>query len=158
MQVVCDCGIILYRAYYFDDPTIPELYPQSEEVISSVECSKEVSGMAKVYAFFLLSFQSVFHISDTALSVLLSFMVMFVKLVVESYGLKQLETLSLELPSSVADARKLIGGNRDNFSKFGCCPACSSIYPWTNDHSTQAMICSHIITFSNNTEDPVEWK
>ena len=32
-----------------------------------------------------------------------------------------------EIPTNISVARKLVGGNRDNFDKYKCCPSCFSL-------------------------------
>ena len=103
-----------------------------------------MSAVTKLYTFFLLTFQSTFHISDTAVSVLFSFIAMFMKLIAENYNLNQLLPLVLELPQTVIAARKILSGDRDNFSKYTCCPSCYSIYQWNNSSENTNLICSHI--------------
>ena len=48
-----------------------------------------------------------------------------------------------ELPTNISMARKLVGGNRDNFDKYKCCPSCFSIYPWKGTSNLQEL-CTHV--------------
>ena len=138
------------------DPNKPQVFEDDDsEDTNDAELTPQISpenlSMLKVYAFFLLTFQSTF---DTALSVLLSFMVTFFNMVTDTCSeTDALKTFTKELPRSILMARKLIGGNRDKFRKYKCCPSCFSIYPWENDSQKQQQ-CSHI----EFPDHPQEWR
>lgn len=68
-------------------------------------------------------FQSLFRLSDTAITLLKFFSMFFVTL-----NKSLPESLVLKLPCSVQDARELIGSNRCSLQNFVCCPSCHSIY------------------------------
>ena len=67
--------------------------------------------------------------SDTGANLLLLFLSNF--LLVLSRVLKSgaLKDYSMELPRSVAMGRKILGTDIDKFTRWACCPTCSSIYP-----------------------------
>ena len=88
------------------------------------------SKLAKLYVFFLLMFQSTFRLSDTALTVLLSFLSTFLMLLAKHYKLEDLISFCSGLPQSTVAARKMIGDDRNNFEKYTCCPTCFDISVW----------------------------
>lgn len=101
---------------------------ESEELESHEEVGP--SKLAKLYVFFLLMFQSTFRLSDTALTVLLSFLSTFLMLLAKHYELEGLISFCTELPQSTVAARKVIGDDRNNFKKYACCPTCFDISIW----------------------------
>lgn len=127
-----------------DDPHIPEL----QDIYTNEEFagSETVPPVVKLYIFFLFTFQATFRISDAALSVLLSFIAIFLKLLAEKYKAAELLQLSLVLPCTVTAARKIVNSNRDNFSKYACCPSCSSVYSWKNCTENASILekCTYI--------------
>ena len=44
-------------------------------------------------------------------------------------SIKPLEDFAAQLPKSVYAARKLLGKDKDLFTKYACCPSCSESYP-----------------------------
>ena len=105
--------------------------------------------------FFILTFQSTFRVSDAAISILLSFLSTFLSILVQGCEVDEdLQSFIKELPTNIIAARKLTGGNRDNFEKFTCCPSCFSIYPWKSNALNNAQQqCMHF-EFPNH---PQHW-
>ena len=92
------------------------------------DCESDViaSPLLRLYSFFLLMFQTLFRLSDTALTVLLSFLSLFFKTVSNTF--KSIpDTFLLQLPRNVRAARK-IANRRNEFIQYICCPACHSLY------------------------------
>ena len=124
-----------------DDPSIPEILdPESEEPFSATS----PSNIVKLYIFFLLMFQSTFRISDTALTVLLSFLFTFLQLLAKHYHIEKLHSFCDQLPKTTNAARKLIGDGRNDFEKYACCPSCYSIYSWLNKGTSSNNTCTFI--------------
>lgn len=92
--------------------------------ISIVKSSPE-NSIVKLYTFFLLMFQSTFHISDSALNVLFQFLSMLFKLLWKKPGLTSFAT---KLPCSVKAAKSAYKKGCDDFRRYACCPRCSFIY------------------------------
>ena len=46
-------------------------------------------------------------------------------------SIKPLEDFAAQLPKSVYAARKLLGKDKDLFTKYACCPSCSESVNWT---------------------------
>ena len=89
-----------------------------------------------------------------SLTVLLSFLATFFSLIASSCKINSdiFQSFVRELPTNIYMARKLVGGNRDNFDKYKCCPSCFSIYPWKGTSNLQEL-CTHV-EFSDH---PQHW-
>lgn len=94
--------------------------------------TKSVPPMTKLYLMFLFLWQSTFKLSDVGMNILLKFLHQFLGLLAQLPGLVTLKKIISTLPTSVAAGKKLLGTNKDNFSKFVCCPSCSKLYPIEN--------------------------
>lgn len=94
--------------------------------------TSEYNSIIRLYIFFLLMFQSTFHISDAALNVLFQFLSMLLKLLSKQPGMDNLASFSSKLPCSVKSAKSLYTEARDDFVRYTCCPSCSSIYEQNN--------------------------
>ena len=103
---------------------------------------QNVSGMTKLYAFIILSFQSTFKISDSAVTALLILLISFLRIVFKKYHSEELLLLCNELPCSVLSARKILGN--DTFKRFACCPSCFTLYPWPNKNLSTNSTCSYV--------------
>ena len=73
-------------------------------------------------------FQSLFRLSDTAVSVLLSFLALFFQMVAQK--LDHIGNFLRSLPRNLHAARQLIRVPRDPFRKYVCCPTCHCLYDW----------------------------
>ena len=91
------------------------------------EINHSYGSLLRLYVFFLLMFQSLFRLSDTALTILLKFFAMFFSTLSKTV-VSLPEVLLRRLPRSVHDAREFAGSNRSTLQKFVCCPSCHSIY------------------------------
>ena len=85
------------------------------------------TALLKLYTFFLLMFQSLFRLSDTALNVLLAFLSMFFSTLSSSIAMIPQAFVSY-LPRNVRSTRMIAGSNRNTLQQFVCCPTCHSIY------------------------------
>ena len=85
--------------------------------------------LIETYLRFLLLWQAMFRISDVGLGVLLSFFAALMLIMARVLAIESLKTFSKYLPVTVRAARKFLGRNKDSFTKYACCPKCSSLYP-----------------------------
>ena len=93
-------------------------------IAADIESKNSTSEITMLYAFVLQSFQSTFQISDSAMSVLLTFMV---KIMFEHHHAEHLLPLSERLPCSTASVRDILGNRKQSFHKYACCPVWFSI-------------------------------
>ena len=76
-------------------------------------------------------FQTIFKLSDTAISVLLLFFSMFFKTVTHHFKLLIPESFLSKLPQNIRAARALASNGldcRNNFVQYVCCPNCHTLY------------------------------
>ena len=73
---------------------------------------------------FLLKWQSLFRVSNTAMNILLRFVAGFFSLLVIRFNVNALKEFVDQLPHSISKAKKLIGSDKDEFLKFASCPKC----------------------------------
>ena len=78
--------------------------------------------------FFLLMFQTLFHLSDTAINVLFHFLFLYFKILGKVLHVPILLVIQQAFPSNVSAARKYISSSRDKFTKYINCKFCHSIY------------------------------
>ena len=99
---------------------------------------------------FLLSWQTLFRVSDTGMNVLFMFIATFLSFVSSKLDIAQLNDFIRLLPQNTSSAKKLIGNTGDSFTKYASCPSCHSIYlldsckviqPDKNVHSKQ---CTYV--------------
>lgn len=120
-----------------------EINEQSdEEEEMALDDSSEYSGIIKLYTFFLLTFQSTFHVSDTAMTVLFLFLSMFLTLVSKDLASGNLKRLASKLPRSVKAAKRSLS-SRYNFERYACCQKCFSVYR-LDQSGGGSQKCSHI--------------
>ena len=81
-------------------------------------------ALLRLYTFFLLMFQSLFRLSDTALSVLLTFLAMFFSTLSNTIA----QTFISNMPRNVLSARIIAGSSRNSLQQFVCCPSRHSMY------------------------------
>ena len=110
------------------------------------EREKSTSEITILYAFILLSFQSIFQISDFAMSVLLTFMVTFLQITLKHYHAEHILPLCDELPHYTASARNILGHRKQQFNKYACCPSCFSLYSWDSTKANEItnFTCNYI--------------
>ena len=77
---------------------------------------------------FLLTWQSLFKVSDSGMNVLFLFLAMFLSLVISAIPNAKLQNLVKVLPRTIARAKKMVGFNCDLFRKYVSCPKCHSLY------------------------------
>jgi hypothetical protein len=99
---------------------------------------------AQLYIFFILMLQTLFRISDAALNVLLSFFMLFLRKIAQLFHCEKLEDFAVKLPQTVRGARSLTTDSRNNFTRYACCPRCSSIYEWIPDTTVSSDSCENV--------------
>ena len=82
----------------------------------------------KLYTFFLLMFQALFRLSDTAMNVLFRFFAMFFATLGQHVPALP-QTFVSNLPKTKYAACSVLTSSQ-SFTKFVCCPSCHSIYQW----------------------------
>ena len=96
----------------------------SDEIGSYDECqsnecdsadTSKISALLKLYTFFLLTLQTLFRLSDTAINVLLAVCQLFLNLSFQSFQ------------QHAACSYRASGGT---FIQDVCCPSCHSLYQW----------------------------
>lgn len=84
-------------------------------------------SLIRAYLIFLFTWQSVFRLSDVGVGILLSFVAVLLLLLGKTFCVEPLISLIKDFPKTVYSARKFLGSG-DSFTKFVCCPKCSSLY------------------------------
>ena len=98
---------------------------------------------------FLFMWQTLFRVLDTGMNILLLFLAKFFSLIAAVTKLNVGGFID-QLPQTTTAARKLIGNDVDNFSKYASCPKCHSIYPLhtcsitSSDRTKHSRYCSHV--------------
>jgi len=91
----------------------------SDDECQSNECdsadTSKISALLKLYTFFLLTLQTLFRLSDTAINVLLAVCQLFLNLSFQSFQ------------QHAACSYRASGGT---FIQDVCCPSCHSLYQW----------------------------
>lgn len=102
----------------------------TSEGVTPSQVDTTSASLLRLYVFFLLMFQTLFKLSDTAVSALLLFLSMFFKTISRSLKVIIPEGFLLKLPRNVYRARMIAsnGTNRSDFTQYICCPTCHSIY------------------------------
>lgn len=92
--------------------------------------------------------QSLFRISDSAISLLLSFMIRFLKLVASTLRLDALNQMSDIFPGTLYFGRKYLGRLYDGFVRYVSCPTCRAIYSYkdsiTNTDPKRSRYCTYV--------------
>ena len=100
--------------------------------------------LTQLLVYFLLMFQTLFRLSDNAMSVLFTFFRLFLK----HLGRITKNTIILSIfewiPQNIRRARSFVSSKRDSFKKYACCPKCSSIYSLDKKPSEDTLHCSFI--------------
>lgn len=99
--------------------------PENEQTETIITTERKVVNIA---VFFLVMFQTLFHLSDAAINVLFLFLTIYFKVLAKVFCLPVFERIQQLLPADIGKACKCIGSTRDNFQKYACCPTCHSIY------------------------------
>ncbi len=115
---------------------------------------QSTSKLTRAYIMFLLTWQTLFRVSDAGMNVLFQFISMLLGLVTSCLQIPKLDTFVQLLPLNVT-AAKTVGSSSDTFKKYASCPVCDSIYPLDTckivqpDKSVLSRQCS-FISFPNH--------
>ena len=96
------------------------------------------------YIKFVFFWQYVFHVSDVGITALFTFIAGFVMMLCHTVKSKALEEFASQLPKTVYVARKILGKDKDLFTKFACCPTCSMTYPLEQLNVSDIVKCEHM--------------
>ena len=107
------------------------LDPNDVETSTACDTNDTIPPVLRLYTLFLLMFQTLFRLSDTALNVLLSFFALFFQTVSRSFNFIP-DTFLSNLPTNIRAARHLANRKNHNFTQYICCPSCHSLYPRSN--------------------------
>lgn len=149
--------LIYIQISQVEDDTGPELWPEEFadlELDSSINSeNSSYSPLVQLYTFFLFMFQTLFRLSDTALNILMKFLVMFFTTLSKQFNAIPQSFISI-LPGSLHSARQ-VQNSRNKFRKYVCCPSCRSIYEWDQCSVTLAngnveSKCCDFIRFPNH--------
>ena len=77
--------------------------------------------------FFLILWQAVYHVSNTAVVSILSFLRYFTHLLGNAFNCEALVKIAGDIPLTYPKTRKLLG-MKDNFIEYVVCPRCNSPY------------------------------
>ena len=135
----------------FDDNEMEIVTEDEVETPLGGDLNNPEKKAMKLYVFFLLLFQTLFRISDTALSILLLLMFKFIRILGALFNCEQLLKFAEKLPTSVKNARLSAGSVRGNFQKCSCCRKCFSIYPWNPTVEPQILTCTYV-KYPNHTQ------
>ncbi len=102
--------------------------PDEDFVISTQDDLPVYHTLIQYTLFALFLWQVKFGVSDTALEALLSVIRLLILLFRTMIGLESLNVLLEKFPSSLYSARKLLGLDRDRFTKYVVCPDCNKLY------------------------------
>ena len=92
--------------------------------------SQEFPPVIKLLTF-LISWQGMFHVSDSAMGVLLSFIRQFLRLLSNVARNQYIQSISDSVPKTYSGALKLLKvDSKDNFTMYVVCPKCNSIYSY----------------------------
>ena len=99
---------------------------ENEEDHESEKGDVDHTRSIKVFLLFIFLWQSLYHIYDSAISFLLSFMGHFFQLLSQWLGLKPPARLAQNFPATMHRAKKKLGQIGDKFSRYVTCPKCHS--------------------------------
>lgn len=121
---------------------------------TEVEQSRQENPSQPIWQllFFLLMWQSLFRVSNAALSVLLKFLALFVRLFGNAFvpHSEQLHELTASIPRDVSGARRFLWKtNEDDFITYVVCPKCDSVYHYQDcfvscGRRKESKCCRHI--------------
>lgn len=107
------------------------------------------NNLIKAYLIFLFTWQSIFRLSDVGMGVILSFVAVFLLFLGKTFAFEPLLKFVSYLPRTVYASRKILNRNKDSFTKYVCCPKCSSLYKMdecivTSRGNSTSKISSHV--------------
>ena len=96
----------------------------------------------RMISIFLLTWQVIFRISDTAIGLLIKFIKVLLS---ELSNFKKLNEIHEIMPDTLAKAKVMLSLNHDNFQKFIVCTKCDCTYDYNECMSTRQITkCSYV--------------
>ena len=139
----------LLRIFNSDIIYIEELESDDEAVESEQPSSIEPANPIWQFLFLLLLWQSLFRVSNAALSSCLSLFKSIIRMLGTAFQLRSLVDFSGWLPQTLHGAYSCVGIAGDDFIEYVVCPACHSVYEYKNCFDTVAGVkvskeCCHV--------------
>ena len=88
----------------------------------------KVGRLTHVLVLFQFLWQSLFRITDAAISLILSFLKLFFALAGSYLGLQKISHFPQIFPRTLYRAKKYLGRKNDNFERITVCPQCHILY------------------------------
>ena len=82
----------------------------------------------RVFALFIVLWQSVFKVSNVAVTALFRFFSVFLFQLAFISNLEVLQSFSGHFPNTLLKVQKLAKLNRNDFKQLVCCPKCCALY------------------------------
>lgn len=101
---------------------------EDESPTSASSSNIQILYYCRLLAIFLLSWQSKFNLSDSAIRALLQFIVILLSLLNKVIGSQLLSALTVALPKSCIQCRSILKISDKTFKKYVSCVKCCSIY------------------------------
>lgn len=101
---------------------------EDESPTSASSSNIQIMYYCRLLAIFLLSWQSKFNLSDSAIRALLQFIVILLSLLNKVIGSQLLSALTVALPKSCIQCRSILKISDKTFKKYVSCVKCCSIY------------------------------
>jgi len=111
------------------------------------------SNMEKMLCFictFIISWQAIFKIPDSAITMLLKFLKVMLSKLADITNSQMLRQLHDVFPTGLAQAHKLQSINCDKFTRYVVCQLCHSTYSYDtviNTSDTEILKCSFLSVF-----------
>lgn len=126
-----------------------ELESDDEAVESEQSSSIQPANPVWQFLFLLLFWQSLFRVSNAALSSLLSLLKSIIRMLGTAFQFRSLVDFSAQLPQTLHGAYSCVGMARDDFIEYVVCPDCHSVYEYKDCFDTVAGVkvskeCCHV--------------
>ena len=126
-----------------------ELESDDEAVESERSSSIEPANPIWQFVFLLLFWQSLFRVSNAALSSLLCLLKSIIRILCTAFQFRSLVDFSDRLPQTLHSAYSCVGIAGDDFIEYVVCPACHSVYDYKDCFDTIAGVkvskeCCHV--------------
>lgn len=111
-----------------NEEELTEVWSHVSEFENSESCVVQQQIPVRFYIMFLLTWQSLFKVSDSGMNILFLFLAMFLSLIISAIPCAKLQNFVKVLPRNITAAKKMVGLNTDLFRKYVRCPKCHSLY------------------------------
>ena len=106
----------------FEKDYEPENYDMEMDV------PEHYNRVIRAFLLFLFFWQSLFRISDSAIGLMLSFLLKFFSLAGVWLNVDVLSDLAQKFPGTIFGAKKFLGRLKDQFVRYVVCPSCNKLY------------------------------